>query len=375
MKKKVEKELGERKEFVVNQKSGEVRQAGSDRSGVWIEKMREEMSRNLFYFAYATLNLTRLTESLHLPVCKWLVQSPPYRKLLLLPRDHLKTSLLRALVCHMLVQEKEENIYFPGMDGSETRILYAGETATNAEHQLSWIEGQMEGNALLRTFWPHKTWGNTKKEAKRWNAKEMLLPRKTDYPEASVETIGVGGAVTGRHYNVLAKDDLIGFAARKSPVVMQEASEWHKTSRALLDDPDEGLEFLTGTHWATGDIYDEMEAGDPSIEVITRAAVEEGKPIFPEMFSLESIARLERELGELFPLLYMNTSVDPRLTDFKMEDVRGYEKQGEWMVFAEDARDGKRGVKKEEVQEEVPMLVQEAARKGLLRKGMRVVRV
>jgi hypothetical protein len=177
---------------------------------------------------------------------------------------------------------------------------------------------------------------------------------------------------------VQAKDDLISFAARKSPVIMQEASEWHKTSRALFDDPDKGVEIITGTHWATGDIYDDMQANDPSIEVMVKAAVEEGQVIFPEMFNLKTLARLETELGELYPLLYMNTAVDPRLTDFRMNDVRIYESVGGGKIeFEEDERDAKRGGQRWKerlgvVEERVT--VQEAVEKGKLLGNVRVVR-
>lgn len=76
-------------EFVVDQKTGQVRQAGSDRPGSFITETRAQMQESLFYFAYGALGLTRLTTSLHLPICQWLTKIPPYRKLLLLPRDHL----------------------------------------------------------------------------------------------------------------------------------------------------------------------------------------------------------------------------------------------------------------------------------------------
>jgi hypothetical protein len=152
------------------------------------------------------------------------------------------------------------------------------------------MESQFETNSLLRGFWPHKIWVNPRKEAKRWNAKEFVLMRRRDFPESSVEAIGVGGAVTGRHYDTMIKDDLISFAAANSPVVMSEAWAWHKTSRALLDDPGKGLEFIAGTHWAPGDIYDNMIGMDDSVEAKIMGAVEGGKPIFPEMFSLQTLA-------------------------------------------------------------------------------------
>jgi len=350
-----------RAELVVNPRTGEVSQAGADgRTGAWVVQFRQEAEADLFLFATAVLGLDRLTETLHYPVCQWLQRVPPYRKCYLLPRDHLKTSIARALTMHLLLQPRETNVYFPGCrkpscalgvrsctepthrhDGANTRILYAGETSTNAEHQLRWIMGKFETNPLLRALWPHRCWANPQKEAKKWNESEMAIPRSLDFPESSIETIGVGGAVVGRHYDVMVKDDLITEKAANSPVVMETASEWHKSSRALFDHPDLGLEFILGTRWAPKDIYEELAQTDPTVEVMTRAVVEgpDHAPIFPEMFTKETIARLQRELGPRFFLLYMNNALSKDLTDFDTSEIRTFTLGDGQIVFEEDIRD------------------------------------
>lgn len=326
-------------ELVVDPKTGEVRQAGADRSGDFVTDFRRRAEESLFVFAKGVLGLTRLTRTLHLPCCDWLQAFPPYRKLMLMPRDHLKTSMCRALVIHMLMQPKDNNHYRPGVEGASTRILLANETATNAEHQLRWIENQFETNQLLRALWPHRIWDNPRKQSKKWNEKEMTVRRTTDFPEASVETIGVGGAVTGRHYDVLVKDDLISVEAANSPLVMQTAVEWHKASRALMDDPDKSLEVIIGTRWAVQDLYDYIQTSDPSVECIVRSIVENGQPIFPEMFSEKTIARLQAEFGTLFPLLYMNSAADPELTDFDGTQIRRFTIKGDTLCFPETEAD------------------------------------
>lgn len=75
------------RELVINTKTGEVRQAGADRSGQFIVEFREACEKSLFVFARAVLGLTRLNDTLHKTTCTWLQQCPPNRKLLLLPRD------------------------------------------------------------------------------------------------------------------------------------------------------------------------------------------------------------------------------------------------------------------------------------------------
>jgi len=252
-----------------------------------------------------------------------------------LPRDHLKTSIIRSLIMHILVQPKDRNPYFPGKEGASTRILFAGETAQNAENQLSWISTKYENSELYRALWPHLCWhGNAQRLSKKWNQQALQLPRKEDYPEASIETIGVGGAVTGRHYDVLIKDDLISYAAANSPTIMHDAIQWHKTSRALMHSADKSLEYMIGTRWAVGDLWQHIMETDPSVDFVVRSAIEDGKPIFPELFSLEALIQIERELGPaLFSLLYMNSAVDASLTDFDPAMFRYYHDYGDIIEY------------------------------------------
>lgn len=322
-------------ELVVDAKTGKVRQAGATQEGKLVQEFKDQAEKSLYVFAKGVLGLTLLTPTLHLPLCAGLTACPPYRKLRLLPRDHLKTSIIRGLMMHILLQPKESNLYFPSKEGASTRILFAAETAQNAENQLSWISTQYEDSNLLRGLWPQLVWhGNAQRLSKKWNQQAIQLPRSEIFPEASIETIGVGGAVTGRHYDVMVKDDLISYAAANSPTVMHDAVQWHKTSRALLHDADKGLEYMIGTRWAVGDLWQFIVENDPSVDVVVRAAIEDGKPIFPELFSLKTLLRIERELGPaLFSLLYMNSAVDVSLTDFDSGMFRYYHDFGSVLEF------------------------------------------
>jgi hypothetical protein len=330
-------------EFVIDRATGEIRQAGATQAGRWISNFKQAAESSLYVFAKGVLGLTRLTPALHLPVSNWLQSIPPLRKGLLLPRDHLKTSLgVRAMPLHMAIQTADSNCYMPGFEGRSMRVLIAGEKAENAENQLRWIRLQCESNARLRAFWPQCFWEDAKRQSPKWSEKALSLPRTHAYPESTFETIGVGGAITGRHYNVLLKDDLVTFEAANSVVVMQEAIEWNKASRALFDDHEKGLEFVIGTKWANYDLYTDIQDNDPSVVWLTRQVIEDGKPIFPEFFSKKTIDELQHTLGGRFFLLYMNTAVDPSLSEFDIDDLRFYETSPNnpgMLLFDDDPRD------------------------------------
>ena len=84
-----------------------------------------------------------ITPSLHMSMARW-IDGPTRRKLGLVPRDHLKTSIwtIANTVKHIAA---DPNI----------RILLGNETATNASHFLRRIEAVFERNTLFQWLYPH----------------------------------------------------------------------------------------------------------------------------------------------------------------------------------------------------------------------------
>ena len=349
------------REIVVTPSGGKVYQAGAPEysDGEFQATIRSLAENSLFFFSRAVIGRTYLTQNLHFPICQFLQRRPPFRKGLLMPRGHAKSSMAsHCLPPHILIQPAESNIYFPGMEGSECRILLAGETQTMAERNLRVIQSIFESNALFRALWPWRTFKNPSKEARKWNAQEMTIPRSVEYPDASIRAVGVGVAVTGSRPNVQIKDDLISVEARNSDVVMQRAIDWHVASRALFDEfpIDSGLgalEFILGTHWSVFDLYTFIETEDPTVEWNKnfKSIIQSGEMIWPEKFAMktvkdkdgnvlkEGVEDLRKQFGSLFPLLYMNDASDPDLVDFDMSLVRYFSVKEGKFVFDEDLRD------------------------------------
>jgi hypothetical protein len=329
------------REIVVDTKSGKVRQAGADDGpeGAAIAELKVKAEQSLFVFVKGILRRRYLSMGLHAPVCRWLQTCPPNRKGLLLPREHAKTSIVsHGLPLHIIIQPEDANLYFPGEKGTEQRIILAGESEKRAKDHVRVMETACEQNQLLRTFWPHAMWENPRRDAKKWNDAEMIVPRETEYPDPSVRAVGVDGAVTGAHPSVLIKDDLISVAAANSPTVMATAIEWHTTSRALINQP-ASLEFIIGTRWAVHDLYSHIQKDDPTVEWMVRAMVEDGRPIYPERFSIEptpgraDLKALQDTFGVLFPLLYMNNASDVQLVDFDPTAIRTFELAEDAILF------------------------------------------
>jgi len=356
------------REIVVD-KTGIPRQAGtSQQEGEFITRCRTLAERDLYFFGKAVMGRAYLYKPLHLPVSHFLQKVPPFRKCLLMPRDHAKTSLVsHCLPPHILIQPAATNIYFPGLEGCECRILLGGSSAGRAEKNLGVVQKAFTSNAWMKALWPHRCYENEKhasSAAKKWNAQEMIIPREGDWPDSSVFAVGVGVEVAGARPNVQIKDDLIGREAANSDAMMRDAIDWHKASRALMDEYEkeqniESLEFIIGTRWAVFDLYSFIQLGDEdvgpdySVEFMVRRILEpvldaEGNdtgelaPIWPGRFSPDRIDQLRREHGTMFYLLYMNEASDPNLVDFDLNMVRIYTlggPAGNEIQFDEDFRD------------------------------------
>jgi hypothetical protein len=191
-------------------------------------------------------------------------------------------------------------------------------------------------------LWPHVVWENPRRQSSKWSDTEIIVPREREFPEPTISGIGVGGAVTGMHPNMLLKDDLTTERAMNEPPTMQKAIEWHLDSRALFENPEENLEYITATYWAAYDLPNFVEQNDRTVEVNTdwRAVVKEGEVIYPTKYGYKgAIEQLHAEHGNKFPLLFMNTVTGTDLTDFNLADLRYYERHGNAIRFNEDERD------------------------------------
>lgn len=327
------------REFVAD-RMGRIRQVGTvDFTGKMAGKLQQVCEKSLYHFCLFVLGRQYLTGTLHKQVCNWLMWTPPFRKLLLMPRRHAKTSIVsHGLPLHMVVQP-EGGMYMPHKAGSEMRILLAGETVERAQGNMRVLRNVMESNQMFRGLWPHLAWEKPQREASKWNETALIVPRSENYPDPTIFALGVGAAVAGARHDAHVKDDLVSEKAANSPTIMETVIAWHRNTRALFDDPDKSLEFIIGTRWAVHDLYSWVIANDPSVAALSRSIIEDGRIIYPEAFTAETIERLKVEFGIMFPLMYMNNIGDPDLVDFTAEDLRFFLLDGNVCTYEHNQMD------------------------------------
>lgn len=235
-------------------------------------------------------------------------------------------------------------------------ILIANERQENANAFLSEIKAQFEHNDLLRALFPEviPDFRNT-----TWAAEAATLKRERSRPEPTFLTIGVGGTVTGMHFDVILCDDLISRDAMENARagawgIMDKTNRWVNQLKPLLNPqatPFPWIRFI-GTSWWKDDTYaylekaftyeearqgvrlsaklptggtvshDAWRAGD--LAVFKMRAEENGKAVFPAIYDLDELARLRQLDPELYACNFLNDPVDAAVRTFQDAWLRYY---------------------------------------------------
>jgi predicted phage terminase large subunit-like protein len=187
---------------------------------------------------------TPMTVNFHRDVCSWARQSPYKRNLFLLSRDHLKSSLLT-------IARNVQRI----LQNPQIRILLASDKAESAEGHLAEIKGHL-ANPLLVWLFPEILFDDPYRDAPEWSKSAITVRRKHETREATIETIGVEGASTGKHYDHGTFDDLVDEQNCRTRDLLEKTIHWYQTSQSLFEP--NATQDIVGTPWEFGDLYDWM---------------------------------------------------------------------------------------------------------------------
>lgn len=319
----------------------EVRQAGTlgevHGPNNLVNLVRVQAQRSLYYFNLVFMGGHSLM-SPHVQgmYCDLLQRVPPYRKLLLAPRGTLKTTITKGLLLHVFIQPLGENIYFPHgrigylqhNEGKSTRVLLGSKGAELSERKLIELRTYIENTPLLRAFWPDVFWQEPRRQATAWNNQRLFLPRREIFKEASIETTGVGGTITGDHFNIGVYDDLVAEEDRFSVANQERAYNWVHAVHFLLDDREHAHEIFLGTHWSNNDVYVRMKREDSELVAWTFSAVkDDGSAFWPEVYPISNLKAIEKTLidagkGDLYALNYLNDPHHSSIVSFDASKLR-----------------------------------------------------
>ena len=269
---------------------------------------RNRCKIDLKYLCMAFLGYKDWNPVLHRDIARH-VRAPSKYKIFLIPRDHLKSSIITkgAAIQKLLVNP---NI----------RILIANNTWDNARKFLRSIQDHLSRGSLLSQFYGRF-------EGRQWTQDEITIRQRTEIHDApTIATTGLEKEQTSQHYDLIIADDLVSRENVQTPEQRSKVKDYINSLMALLEP--NGELWVVGTRWSMDDAYgDLLEEGiwDPLI----RSAYTDdsrGTPIFPEKFSLEKLQFLRNKLGPtLFSCWYLNDPISQEAADFKKEWIKVYD--------------------------------------------------
>lgn len=300
--------------------------------------LRRRCKKDRYFLASGVLGYQDVNPYTHGPICRALEDNTLKRRMFLMPRGHLKTTLCTITDSVALALDNPD----------ECRILIVNEIEENAVGFLSEIKAHFETNDIIAELFPElipKKFGGP---GSKWSTARACLPRKTAYKEWTWTAAGVGKALAGNHFNRIKPDDLIGFEAKESAAAMRFAISFAKALEPLLISMDEDFIDFVGTRWAIYDMYREMlniyredmayfsrediervpeEAGD---ELLLAAGFKgdldqiRGKlqPIFPKKFSLKTLHRMSVIDPVLYYAQFKNNPIADGIKDFDTSKLR-----------------------------------------------------
>lgn len=279
--------------------------------------MRALARTNLYFLAKGVLGFKDMTPDFHGMRCTQIdsLKMPYGRQMDLWPRGHMKT--------HIITMAKSIQEYLVNND---VRILLASSSIDGAQKNLRKIKQLLETNTLLHWLFPECI---PDIRGDKWAEREATLPRKANHAEPTFKCIGVGGHITGWHFDVIRKDDLIDEKTERSPEAMEKIIDWHVLMKSLLESPSTGIDHIIGTRWAMFDLYQyiidkEREYTVNCFGAWPKEGDHKGKPYWPERFKVEDLLLMREKDPYIFACQQMNDPRDEAAVDFDSRWLRYY---------------------------------------------------
>lgn len=229
------------------------------------------------------------------------------RGLFLLPRGHLKSTMLTIAYPILRI-----------IQNPDVRILITNALLDNSKAFLREIKGHFERNDNLKNIF-----GRFQNQEEKWSESQIIVKqRKLFKKEPTIQITSIDKSVVSQHYDLIIVDDLINREGISTKEQREKARKYLKDLYDLLEPG--GMILVIGTRWHDDDLYGSI-IRQGSFEVMVRKVIEDGKPIFPQKFSMEYIEQLKRDKGSSeFNGQYMNDPISDEDAEFRREDLIFY---------------------------------------------------
>ena len=271
------------------------------------------------------------------------------RLLLLAPRDHGKTeALVRVFAESRICSDRS------------VRVLVISKTKDESRKRVDQVRRDLEGNSKILEdfggFAPRvvpddrvRRPGRPKAAStERWSSTQFYVTGRKSSRDATMESVGVGGAITGGHFDLIILDDPIELNDARSQSNRDSVWQWFQGTVLKLVEPWTKV-IVIGTRKHADDLYGRIIAGDGRFEVVTDRAIpdeswlsrgewkyltrkgeggrvvtygvqvvgERTEPLWPERWSLENLLLEYKESSLTFMRESQNRMMDDAKTVFK----------------------------------------------------------
>lgn len=260
---------------------------------------------------------------------EFVLKRPSKKKAILLPRGHLKSSLVTV---GYTIQQILRN--------PNVRVLIANQIWDMSRKFLSEIKGHLEQSQLKYLFGDF--------QSQKWNQDDIVVRQRTrPLKEPTVMTTGVEAETTGGHFDMIILDDLTGLQNSATPEQREKTKRFRRSMINLLEPGGTLIEI--GTRWHLDDTFQQIiEKEAKYYDIMVRQVVEKGKIIFPKKFSkkfdpkkkdwidasaencMDYIEHLKNSMPiDEFQAQYMNTPISVENQLFKQEFFKYWNKRPE----------------------------------------------
>lgn len=212
----------------------------------------------------------------------------PYDTLILVPRFHLKSALVKINIIQDIL--KDPNI----------RIALYSATSGLAETMLKDVKSTIRHPTLM-TLFPEVVIPPGKKDIQWEKSTANMMTIRRDESEGSVpqecqvEAYGVGANIVGRHFDKHYYDDLVVPDYVSTQAQIDKLRDWYSYVQSILS-PD-GLEKMTGTRYHYSDLYNTViEDKFYGKHVYVRQLETNGKFLY-NYFDAKKLAKLRKRMS------------------------------------------------------------------------------
>ena len=207
-----------------------------------LASLRLVVLTDVYVFARVLLGYRDMTPDFHGAICDHMMTTPYQRNLYLVPRDNFKTSVITIAG---LAQDVLR-------DPQATHLIASAKLGL-ASDMLRELKGHLT-NPLLVEMFPEILWPDPERQAtEQWSATQICVKRARRLKESTIETIGVEGEITSKHYDTMRFDDIVGRENSQTREQLEGAIQFFKDAQGLTKPTTR--QWYIGTTWHYADVW------------------------------------------------------------------------------------------------------------------------